>query len=329
MIHLYPWALPPSSGPSVIMLIVLMALVLAGSVYVYAHGNDASQWKAERDCCTESAFAYIPAWLLALYRLIAVAIGVWQLSGLFASGSEWAFCAYTIWNMSLLTAYFIVALVNYIFTHWKTRPNDQHDNVKHLLVPVNQQSSLRPREKAQLVLFAIELPAALLVTFVFWTILAPEILYSDSHRPNCTFSEALALNKTVINCTTYYDEEGLQSAEKSLVSVDNLVQHAINSAMMLLEMTFNKLRLRPLHAVFVGLWSLAYSAFAIFVWYPLTHLWVYPFLDTATMTIIPWQLGLLIGHWVFYSLCYCVIAAKFRWASGTREAYESVQQGFP
>eukprot|EP01048_Picozoa_sp_COSAG05_P013257 COSAG05_NODE_1394_length_4994_cov_33.750358_2_plen_432_part_00 len=332
-VHTYPWALPPSSAPSVPILIVLMALVLVGSIAVYLHGRDGNQWRAEQGCCTDSAFACMPAWVLAVYRLAAAAVGAWQLSGLFVSGSEWVFCAYTIWNMSLLTVYFTVGVLNYLAARLDMKCGNisagldiasgglgitagleitaRQDLAQHL-VPASQRSSLRPLEKAQLVLFAIELPAALLVTFVFWTVLAPQALSAAEYEPNCTPAEALAQNETIANCTKHRDEERLLGAEAGLVSVNNLVQHAANSAMMVLEMMLNKLQLRPLYGVFVGLWALTYSAFAIFLWFPFTHLWVYSFLNTATMEIIPWQLGLLIGHWVLYFMCYCVSLAKFR-----------------
>jgi hypothetical protein len=167
-------------------------------------------------------------------------------------------------------------------------------------------------EKFQVALFSVELPAALLVTVVFWTILAPDMVAAARYGPNCTAAEAMKENVSEVNCTEIRDAERLAGTEAMLVSTDNLSQHAANSVIMLLELLLNKLRLRPLNGVLVGLWALAYCAFAIFVWYPLVHFWVYPFMDSATMQVIPWQLGLLVGHWVIYALCLCASETKFR-----------------
>jgi hypothetical protein len=67
--------------------------------------------------------------------------------------------------------------------------------------------------------------------------------------------------------------------------------HGLNVVFLLVELLLNSLPLRPASAIFVTWWALLYAAFSFLVWYPFTHSWVYFFMDTGTIMIVPWITG--------------------------------------
>eukprot|EP01046_Picozoa_sp_COSAG06_P024159 COSAG06_NODE_1954_length_7985_cov_27.960817_1_plen_162_part_00 len=57
--------------------------------------------------------------------------------------------------------------------------------------------------------------------------------------------------------------------------------------------------------------------FQDFIWWPLHHQWMYFFMQTNTLMVIPWMLGLLIIHWIFFVLVYYLVACKSRCGCGS------------
>lgn len=66
-----------------------------------------------------------------------------------------------------------------------------------------------------------------------------------------------------------------------------------------------------------GRWATAYMIFQDFLWYPLQHQWMYFFMQTDTLMVIPWMLGLLIVHWLFYGVICCLAMCKLRCGCGS------------
>ena len=88
------------------------------------------------------------------------------------------------------------------------------------------------------------------------------------------------------------------------------VMHAANTGLMLVELALNRLQLRGWHCFFCGWWATAYTAFQFFVWYPLTNQWVYTFMNTGTIQVVPWMVGLLAGHYFFFFVAYYLARIK-------------------
>ena len=64
-------------------------------------------------------------------------------------------------------------------------------------------------------------------------------------------------------------------------------------------------------------WAATYAIFQFFIWYPLHHMWMYFFMQTNTLMVLPWTLGLLIVHWLFFGLVCCVARSKSRYGCGS------------
>ena len=64
-------------------------------------------------------------------------------------------------------------------------------------------------------------------------------------------------------------------------------------------------------------WASAYALFQDFIWWPLHRQWMYFFMQTNTLMVIPWMLGLLIIHWFFFALVYYLAVCKSRCGCGS------------
>ena len=74
---------------------------------------------------------------------------------------------------------------------------------------------------------------------------------------------------------------------------------------MLGEYALSKMAIRPSHVYFVALWPSLYVLYQLFLLYPLSpngH-WAYPFMKTDTIMVLPWMLGLLLLHAIFFAGC--------------------------
>ena len=49
------------------------------------------------------------------------------------------------------------------------------------------------------------------------------------------------------------------------------------------------------------------ARYNIFLLWPIGHHWAYPFMDTGTIMVLPWLLGLLILHGVFFAACLGIV----------------------
>ena len=79
----------------------------------------------------------------------------------------------------------------------------------------------------------------------------------------------------------------------------------LNAAVMLGEYALSKMAIRPSHVYFVALWPSLYVLYQLFLLYPLSpngH-WAYPFMKTDTIMVLPWMLGLLLLHAIFFAGC--------------------------
>ncbi|KAG2483879.1 hypothetical protein HYH03_017273 [Edaphochlamys debaryana] len=110
-------------------------------------------------------------------------------------------------------------------------------------------------------------------------------------------------------------KNGPQSAEtqriiqRLLLSYTSYNQHGFNALFIFTDLFLNRHRL-AFHAVGpLGLWSLAYGAWA-HVWHAISGRWLYPFLDTSK----PWApvayFGLYVVHWAAFGLVALLFKAK-------------------
>ena len=57
--------------------------------------------------------------------------------------------------------------------------------------------------------------------------------------------------------------------------------------------------------VFVAIWPSLYTLYQIFLLYPLGNgHWAYPFMNTNTILVVPWLVGLVVLHLVFFGSCF-------------------------
>ena len=49
------------------------------------------------------------------------------------------------------------------------------------------------------------------------------------------------------------------------------------------------------------------ARYNIFLLWPIGHHWAYPFMDTGTIMVLPWLLGLLSLHVVFFAACLGIV----------------------
>ena len=217
-------------------------------------------------------------------------------------------------------------------------------------------SPARWTHKLQSIIFAIELPSALLVDLVLWTILVPAA-YQIAKTP-CTAAAAAAaptINHTIVECTEL-KIEAFEVGE--FESWTNYTVHGVNGLLMLTELLLNRLPIKTGSIAFVTWWALLYAGFscefvifrspflpshpqsaaacADLVYFPFTHTWVYFFMNTATMLVVPWITALTLIHWLFFGMAYAASGCKERvvrpWHSspslgeGTRVLMPSCQQ---
>ena len=325
-------ALPPSVDGSVPMLLLLFVLTVGatGSLYLRHERSSPGDWSfaaadAHRSSCLQGCDRQ--GLLLLLYRATVLAIGLYTLSM-----QVQGFMFYTVWNFALLTAYFGVATANSLLGCPRP-PNNSllgfmtaHDDGKEPLRGGEPEAGALGRfrrepeagllQKLQLLLLEVEIPAAILLDLVVWTVLVPESRAGAegacaAAAASCTPQVAAQHNITVAQCVrdvlhnhTLPECEALelQAADAVYYNWGMYMVHGLNSVFMLVELCLNRLPIRPWHVFFTGWWATAYCIFQCFIWFPLKGQWMYPFMYTGTIMVIPWMLGLLLLHWVFFGV---------------------------
>ena len=319
-------ALPPSVDGSVPMLLLLFVLTIGGTVSLYLRHERSSpgDWSfaaadAHRSSCLQGCDRQ--GLLLLLYRATVLAIGLYTLSM-----QVQGFMFYTVWNFALLTAYFGVATANSLLGCCRPAA---HDDGKEPLRGGEPEAGALGRfrrepeagllQKLQLLLLSVEIPAAILLDLVVWTVLVPESRAGAegacaAAAASCTPQVAAQHNVTVAQCVrdvlhnyTLPECEALelQAADAVYFNWGMYMVHGLNSVFMLVELCLNRLPIRPWHVFFTGWWATAYCIFQCFIWFPLKGQWMYPFMYTGTIMVIPWMLGLLLLHWTFFGVA-CV-----------------------
>lgn len=344
------WGGTEPMPPAIPVLLLMFAVVLvAGAWYLRQHHTTSrgADWVFQRSATWQTQVSWLPPVVLLVFRLAAFGVALWQLGRLLlpnGGAGFFAYNAYTVWNYTLLTLYFAIASVHSLCgvlrddkAGGQAAVGDVNDR-EAALMPGGGAALAAWHHKLQLVLFEIELPAALLVTLIFWTVLAPGAVASarcdwcpdavDNSTLGTSSSSALSCGKCVSNCSAAHHSSvhasgsasaqcgahQVRLAQDGVVNTGNLMMHAANSLFMVLEMVLNKLPMHKAHFVFVGWWALAYAFFNIFIYQPITHDLVYPFMNPVEppleLGLVMWMLGLLIGHWFFYFVARAVVMTK-------------------
>lgn len=238
----FGWQLPPSIkfGPlsSVVLLLVYLAVVLIGSGLFYCVYQRKNRFA---DFDFDSRRTWLPAsenvhpMLLLLFRAAVLVYCILTLRQLEA---DWMF--YTVWNFTLLTVYFFLSMVHSLVGLIASSTGMREDTF----------SPAGFTHKLQAMVYSCELPAALLVDVVVWTILVP-YAYSAAATP-CTATIAQAQNKTVAECTA----TKIAAYESALITTQNLTVHGGNGLFMMIELLLSQMPLHASSIVFVTWWAL-------------------------------------------------------------------------
>ena len=318
----FAWSMPPSVGGSMPALCVFLAGLTALTVTLFVRHERSSNgvdWLfAKADA--HAMLGGMPPELLLVYRIAVFVFCADQL----ASQIQGAMF-YTIWNFSLLTVYFLVALINSATGCYHYRCDDGAKQPSFGLLGRPPPTPLAGfAQKLQLVLFEIEAPAAFLIDLVVWTVLVPAadagaVAVCQDLANRCTHAYADQHNQTVAACiATQLHNSTLAECQRNEYNAQNAVMHSwgmyvvhgMNSLFIFIELVFSRLPIRPWHVFFTGWWATAYCVFQDFFWYPLHHQWMYFFMDTGALAVVPWMLGLLAVHWLFFFLSYSVQSCK-------------------
>jgi hypothetical protein len=131
----------------------------------------------------------------------------------------------------------------------------------------------------QLLLFSTCLPSALLVSIVLWTILYP----ADA-------------------------AQGHSTRELNFASYN---QHAINTALLLIEFCVNRFVVPIQHLYLTLSWACTYVVFS-WIQHSYTHTWPYFFLDLSGPSAIPWYAVLMLAYIVVFLLVVAASRVKSR-----------------
>ena len=316
---------PPSVEYSAEIVTVFMVLSIVVSAFLYVR-HERRSLGVDWDFPKQSAWGTSSRWVhpvaLLMFRLGALGLSGYQLEKIVLANPA-AFSFFTLWNFSLLALYFATATAVSIMNLPAAVSRYRHDGdgAAPLIAPKTTYERVVGTigyagllERAQLVMFEIELPTAMLVTVVFWTVLAPQVVAAA--KIPCTEAQMETYNKTDA-CTVQHHcthEDCLNSkiaaAQVSVRNDENIIMHACNTVLMLVELALNRLPMRRWHCFFPGWWATIYALFQTFVWFPLTNQWMYTFMNTGTLFVIPWFLGLLAGHYFFYFVAYSLSRLK-------------------
>jgi cbb3-type cytochrome oxidase subunit 3 len=200
---------PPSTNGSAAMVVAFMMLTVAVTVFLFVRHNRRSfdfGWDFPRQDAWGTSCRWIHPVVLLFFRLGALGLGGWQVETLLYANPT-VFCFYTLWNFSLLTLYFAVATTVSIVHLPAAFSRHRHDGDGAAPLIGQKLSAERLTstagyggflERLQLLIFEIELPSAMLVTLVFWTVLAPQVIAAADVA--CTEKQWEDHNKTAA-CT--------------------------------------------------------------------------------------------------------------------------------
>lgn len=152
----FPYALPPSAGGSVPALCVFLAGLTALSVTLFVRherSTNGADWVfAKADA--HAMLGNLPPELLLVYRVAVFVFCFYSLTSQIQGAMF-----YTIWNFSLLTVYFLVALINSATGCYHARCGDGARQPSFGLLGRPPPPPLAGfAQKLQLVLFEIEVP---------------------------------------------------------------------------------------------------------------------------------------------------------------------------
>lgn len=142
----------------------------------------------------------------------------------------------------------------------------------------------------QMLILEIELPTALLLDTVTWTVLLP------SAEDNGSEDDYL--------CFTSY------------------VMHASNIVLLVTELLLNRVPFRRHHYYAVMPWPIIYS-FAEQIFHSMTNEWQYDFMSTGDPSALLWYPGLLAAHLFFFGIAYLLATRVKAWLCGPEFSAEA------
>jgi len=96
---------------------------------------------------------------------------------------------------------------------------------------------------------------------------------------------------------------GEEDRGKLLLNFSSYNVHGTNAVFMLVELLLNRFEFVFSHVLFVVGWALLYACWA-WIYFDISGVWIYFFVNTAQKTAPLWYLLLLVMHVLFFSLVY-------------------------
>lgn len=227
--------------------------------------------------------------LLLCFRTAVVAWMLYRLTTFFEEPTlsglpvtlDWKLSFFTVWNYLLQFCYWVLSMstsaIHLVGTRCRLPAGASFGgDISRFLRASSGLASL------QHALFSTCLPSALLVSIVLWTILYP----ADAAK-------------------------GHAERELNFASYN---QHAINTALLLLEFCVNRFVVPIQHLYLTLGWASSYVVFA-WVQHFSTHRWPYFFLDLSGPPAIAWYAVLMLAYLVMFMLVVAASRVKAR-ASG-------------